>query len=226
MIDNPFIPMTERYTANFDPGLVEKRNIFIHCTRGKGGSLDAEYTSTTAWMMRKSTDASPVPSAHFVVGPTEITRMVKDGNRAWHAEEANAFALSIEIAQPETQPPFVDFQYRATAAICRNWCELYGIPKVRVMSQASRGIIGHQDSEQGKRWGKIDPGWRWNWPYFMGLVDNIAGGNGLTEEQIKQVLVQLNDMWTVAAVLEDQANGLRAAVIRNKEVLGISDRVV
>jgi hypothetical protein len=38
------------------------------------------------------------------------------------------------------------------------------------MSQGLPGIVGHEDTEQGKRGGKSDPGPKWDWDKFIKMV--------------------------------------------------------
>jgi hypothetical protein len=157
-----------KLSPNFEPKRSETMGVVIHATRGKATSLDDEYRGSVSWL---STPRSEV-SAHFCVGPTEVTRLVHDEDLAWHAQENNHTHLGIEICQPETQPDYTDFQYRATAEIVRGWARRYGFPTKRVLSQTQPGIIGHEDSEQGKRNGKSDPGPRFSWDRFLALVND------------------------------------------------------
>ena len=96
--------------------------------------------------------------------------MVDDADVAWHAGENNHTHLGMEIAQPRADSPYSDDEYRAAALLVRDWCDKYGIPKVHVRSQSERGIIGHEETAQGRRAGKSDPGRAFNWDYFMRLV--------------------------------------------------------
>lgn len=214
------IPLSERLTANFTRGRRSYDRIFLHATRGPGErSLEDEYRATVNYFLRDGT-----ASAHFVVGPSSVTRMVRDGDSAWHALENNDTSLAIEIAQPSTQPDFTDFQYAAVAAIVDGWCAAYGIPRQRVMSQYERGILGHDDSESGKRDGKTDPGPKWDWEKFLSLLN---GESGMTEADRKAALKEMDDLWFVAQKLDEisahnLASEVRQSVLRIKQVVGLN----
>ena len=160
------VPTVTRITPAHGPPRATTLGVVIHSTRsGTNNTLEQEYRGTVAYFMRPDGD-----SAHAVVGPAEVTRMVHDDDASYHAQENNRTHLGIEVAQPLPTTAYTDRQYELAAAVTRAYCDKYGIPKVRVMSQAVRGIIGHEDSEQGKRNGKSDPGARWDWDRFIRLV--------------------------------------------------------
>lgn len=160
-------PYVVKICPNYKVGRAQTRGIMIHATRGPGDrTLPAEYAATVGYFQVPGTPAS----AHLVVGPTEVTRCVHDADAAWHAFENNETHLGIEVAQPSSEPDFTPAQYAAVAEACRLWAAKYKIPLVRVMSQTWMGIIGHQDSEQGRRSGKSDPGAKWNWEKFLALL--------------------------------------------------------
>jgi hypothetical protein len=144
--------------------------VVIHATRGGRADAEADYRATISCFLAPASEVS----AHVVVGPNRVCRMVDDADVAWHAEENNRTHLGIELAQPRADTPYSDFQYRAAARIVRRWCESYGLPLEHVGSQYRRGIIGHEETEQGRRCGKSDPGPRFDWDRFMRLVRQDA----------------------------------------------------
>ena len=142
--------------------------VFIHSTRG-GTRRDTEYSSTVNWFQNPDAQVS----AHLVIGlpPFEqVARCVHDDDIAWHAREANQTHLSIELCQPTITDPITDFQYRAAAEACRLWAAKYHFPTTRSMSIVTPGIIGHEDSEPGKRDHKSDPGPAFDWAKFLALT--------------------------------------------------------
>ena len=155
-----------RLTANKGGRRSRTVGVVVHATRGGTANAEADYRATINFFLAPGTPAS----AHFVVGPSRVCRMVDDDDQAWHGAVNNATHLGIEIAQPASQPPFSDFQYKAAAAIVRAWCQKYGIPMEHVGSQSQPGILGHDESEQGKGVGKTDPGRQFDWARFMTLV--------------------------------------------------------
>lgn len=211
------VPTIEKPTINRVVGRDKYDLIVIHATRGPGSRpLQQEYEATINWFLNPASQVS----AHFVVGPMQICRMVNDGDTAWHAGEINRRSLGIEVAQPSTQPEFLDFQYKATATIVREWCDVHGIPIRRVMTQNSLGIIGHEDSEQGKRSGKTDPGPRWDWDRFMGMVK--GGGSSLSEQQTAELRPLLDIGWGNANEIARYTKLLSDPDVRKKaQALGL-----
>jgi N-acetyl-anhydromuramyl-L-alanine amidase AmpD len=161
--------LDQKFTSNYSPGRSSPvRFIILHATRGPGMRFHEEEKNLTVnYFLQPGVQAS----AHYVVGGKSITQMVELGDTAWHARQHNGSSIGIEIAQDATLPPFTEWQYRATAQLCRELCEMYNIPKVRVLNTVSGpGIIGHEDSEAGKQDGKSDPGKLWDWPFFLNLL--------------------------------------------------------
>ena len=146
----------------------ETRNIFIHSTRsGKDWPQEQEYKVTVNYFMNPAGNSS-----HMVIGPNmgQCTRMVHDNDISYHAQENNKWSLSIELAQSTLTTPFTNDQLEMAAIVCAKWCRKYGIAPIRVTNQSMRGIIGHEDSAQGKRDGKSDPGPMFDWNDFIARV--------------------------------------------------------
>jgi N-acetyl-anhydromuramyl-L-alanine amidase AmpD len=142
--------------------------VVIHTTRGGASSVEREYTATINWFQNPDAQVS----AHLVVGAgtfSEVCRSVHDDDVAWHARSANATHLGIEIAQPNLNSPISEFQYQAAAEACRLWAIKYNFPLVRVMNIAIPGLIGHEDTAEGKLDRKSDPGPVFDWDKFIRL---------------------------------------------------------
>lgn len=171
----PGIPLEVRLTEAHGGKRPVTGGIVLHSTRGPtrpmpgealAATLEREYGAAVRYMLNPANEVSP----HFCVGPTRVARMVHDDAVAWHAREHNQTHLGIEIAQPAYCPEFVAFEYDATAEICARWCWKYGLAPVHVTDVDRRGIIGHEDTDQGRRDGKSDPGARWDWDRFIPKV--------------------------------------------------------
>jgi hypothetical protein len=146
------LPNITRLTPNRQPSRPETRGVFLHSTRSgqSSYSLEREYTTSVNYLCRPEAQVS----AHFVVGPSSITRLANDNDITWHARENNQTHIGIEICQPTYKSPYNEFQYKAVAELVSKLADKYKFPLVRVMSQHDRGLIGHEDSEQGRRDGK------------------------------------------------------------------------
>mgnify|MGYP000294833380 CR=1 FL=1 len=141
----------------YSPNCGEKRRatrgIVLHSTRSglsDTNALEKEYGRTIAWFMTPDADAS----AHRVIGyvPGQHAQLVPDDYIAWHASEMNDSWLGIEFCQPRPRDPFSEYQFAVGVAVCLEWCVRYGI------EPNNTTIVRHQDTDQGKRWGKTDPG--------------------------------------------------------------------
>ena len=106
-------------------------------------------------------------SCHYVVDDTgEITQMVPEAARAWHAgvsywageTDINSASIGIEIHNPGHEHGYPDFpleQMQAVAALSRDIAERRAI--------APEGILAHSDVAPGR---KIDPGEKFDWAWL------------------------------------------------------------
>ncbi len=153
-------------SPHFSSNRPKTLGVVLHSTRGGTASAATDYEATINWFVNPNSQVS----AHVVIGPQRVCRMVDDADQAWHAEEHNATHLGMEIAQPKIDTPFSDFQYEAAAILVREWCAKYNLPLKHVTDSSERGMIGHEETAQGRRVGKTDPGPRFDWPRFVSLL--------------------------------------------------------
>jgi hypothetical protein len=118
-------------------------------------------------------------SAHYVVRSSDgqITQMVREKDRAWHAGNSDYNHRSVGIEHEgyvSDASWFTDQMYRASAALTRDIAGRYGIPKDRTH------IIGHVEVPGTDH---TDPGPYWDWNKYMSYV---TGGstNPYTAEQV------------------------------------------
>ena len=99
-------------------------------------------------------------SAHYILSETgQITQMVADTARAWHAgaggwqgcADVNSASLGVELANDGAQP-FGDPQMRALEWLLADLQTRHGL--------TAAGVIAHSDCAPGR---KIDPGPRFDW---------------------------------------------------------------
>ena len=153
---------------NYVEGRTEKIDlIVIHATRsGIPGNNDR--ISTINWFKNPASHAS---SHRLYDTDGWVGGFVADWDTAWHAGYLNPRSLGAEVCQPTDDTPFTDLQVMTLAIGVRLWCEIHSIPKVRVFDENQRGIIGHDDTDQGQYWGKTDPGHMFPWDRFMEIVN-------------------------------------------------------
>ncbi len=212
----PGVPWESRPTEAHGGTRPRTGGIVLHSTRGPtrasagealAATLEREYSAAVRYMLNPANEVSP----HFCVGPTKVARMVPDDLIAWHAKEHNQTHLGIEIAQPAYCPEFVEFQYDATAEICAHWCWTYGLAALHVTDSDRNGIIGHEETDQGRRDGKSDPGAGWDWDHFIPKVvarlrelDRAEGSYRLAGDGVRAFLRAHPDLGVPSKVYWDQ----------------------
>ncbi len=139
--------------------------MILHATRsGRSGALarEEEYALTIGYMLKAGT-----VSSHRLIGvlPGQHAQLVADELQAWHAEEDNREWLSIEFCQPRPDDPFSGYQIETGIAVVVAWFRRYGL------EASGETVRRHEDTEQGQRWGKTDPG-----PLFpyQEFIDRVA----------------------------------------------------
>lgn len=123
----------------------------MHSTRG-GQQTNLEYRATLNWFTNVSSQAS----SHTVIGWYEgqHARVVADKWSAWHAEEHNQYSLGVELVQPTREHAFSDWQYDELNRLIQWWKGQY--PTIDK-------VLGHDQTPQGIRVGKSDPGEKFDW---------------------------------------------------------------
>ena len=80
---------------------------------------------------------------------------------AWHAVEHSWEAYGIEVCQPTIDRPYKEGHYKNLVTVCVPYVKA-GIPVVHLptleWADGRRGFVGHEETEQGLRDGKSDPG--------------------------------------------------------------------
>lgn len=132
-------------------------HVIIHTVQGS-------YSGCISWFQNSSSDVS----AHYVVRSSDgqVTQMVREEDKAWHAGSANGYSVGIEhegyVDAPSTW--YTDAMYAGSAALTADIIARQGIP-------ASRSyIIGHNEAPGATH---TDPGSGWDWDTYMSL---ISGG--------------------------------------------------
>ncbi|MER6944346.1 N-acetylmuramoyl-L-alanine amidase [Nonomuraea sp. NPDC000554] len=154
---------TSNYAVSNRPSSDQIDRIIIHVTQGS-------YAGSISWFQNPAAKVS----AHYVVRSSDgqITQMVREKDRAWHAGNSEYNRRSIGIEHEgyiDDASWFTDQMYRSSAALTRNIADRYGIPKDRTH------IIGHVQVPGSDH---TDPGSHWNWTTYMSYVTGGGSGGG------------------------------------------------
>jgi len=150
--------------------------VVIHTTEGS-------YAGAVSWFQNSAAGAS----AHYVIRSSdgEITQMVDEEDIAWHAGDwtTNENSIGIEhegyVSDPGTW--YTDAMYRSSAALTRDICDRYGIPKDRDHVIGHYQVPGCSSGHGGGASCHTDPGDGWDWDYYMSLVNDGGAGSGSLE---------------------------------------------
>lgn len=148
---------------------VAGKTVVIHATRSGTSMNPTEFVGTLNYFKRPLAQAS----SHWVISRDGIlARVVADHEQAWHAAEDNDNAWGIELEQGAEQDGFTTQQLDALVRVCRGYMELFGVPPVHSTSSTLPGFIGHQETAQGRRVGKSDPGRLFPWWRFIEALES------------------------------------------------------
>jgi len=162
-------------TPHFSHMKPSGQGVVIHSTRSSVSMNPSEFEGALNWFKNPAAQVS----SHWVIGRDGTkARIVADDLVAWHAGEHNATHWGIELEQGVESDGFTDAQMDALVAVCRGYVEDFGVPIQHFM----HGFIGHQETPQGKRVGKSDPGALFDWNRLL---------NGLTAPMESSILEEL-----------------------------------
>ncbi|KKK48681.1 hypothetical protein LCGC14_3142690 [marine sediment metagenome] len=178
--------------TGWPPGL--PRACMIHSTRSGQPNRTSlaghrlETRSTINWFKSPESQAS----SNLIISPVEIVRMVSDDDYAWHAVEHSDYMWSIELTQALPTDPYLDGHYELAARAGRHYVSL-GVPPIYLphYSNGMEGFTGHEDSEQGVRDGKSDPGSEFDWDRFIAMIQQ-------PEQETEMTTYKLFHTWNPA----------------------------
>jgi len=198
-------------TPNYVEGRTEAIDLLvIHATRSGIAGNDDE-PGTINWFRNPKSKAS----SHRLIGTHGAeSGFVADWDTAWHAGYLNARSLGMEVCQPTEDAPFTPIQVVNTAVTVRTWCLVHGVPMVHITDEDQRGVIGHDETEQGKSCGKSDPGYNWPWLGFIQLVQE----DDVTLAELQAALTALEKKTTTIR----QQESLHGAVSDNNMIAVIA----
>ncbi|MCR5659417.1 MAG: N-acetylmuramoyl-L-alanine amidase [Bacteroidales bacterium] len=167
--------------CNFSDRTSAVSAVAIHYTEGS-------YAGCISWF--KNCDASV--SAHYVIRSSDgqVTQMVREADKAWHARTANPYTIGIEHeAYGNIWSFFTEEMYQSSADLVRNICSRYAaIDGHRTFYRdtldngtclnngvhdlggetACTKIRGHQHFPDQSH---TDPGPYWDWNYYYKLIN-------------------------------------------------------
>ena len=167
--------------CNWEPRTKEVSAVVIHYTEGS-------YAGAISWF--KNCDAQV--SAHYVIRSADgqVTQMVLEKDKAWHARSANGYTIGIEHeAYGNVWEYFTEEMYQSSANLVRSICSRYDTIKgYRTHDRdtldngfclnnglynlggegACVQIRGHQHYPDQSH---TDPGPYWDWNYYYKLIN-------------------------------------------------------
>ena len=167
--------------CNWEPRTKEVSAVVIHYTEGS-------YAGTISWF--KNCDAQV--SAHYVIRSVDgqVTQMVLEKDKAWHARTANGYTIGIEHeAYGNVWEYFTEEMYQSSANLVRSICSRYDTIKgYRTHDRdtldngfclnnglynlggegACIQIRGHQHYPDQSH---TDPGPYWDWNHYYKLIN-------------------------------------------------------
>lgn len=168
--------------CNWEPRTKPIKAIVIHYTEGS-------YAGCISWF--KNCDAQV--SAHYVIRSADgqVTQMVREADKAWHARSANGYTIGIEHeAYGNIWSFFTEEMYRSSADLVRDICSRvaaidghrtfyrdtldngtclnYGVHDLGGEDACTK-IRGHQHYPDQTH---TDPGPYWDWNYYYKLIND------------------------------------------------------
>ena len=167
-------------SPNFNDAPVVGKTVIIHCTRSGKSNYALEMQATLNYMSTPGT-----VSSHWVIGRDgEKVRVVPDNKQGWHAQEDNDNSWGIELCQGVETDGFTLSQLTALEAVCRGYVQDFGVSAVHVTSSGAAGFVGHQETAQGIRNGKTDPGSGFPWSAFIAALSPTVPAVPSSTEQL------------------------------------------
>ena len=167
--------------CNWEPRTKEVSAVVIHYTEGS-------YAGCISWF--KNCEAQV--SAHYVIRSADgqVTQMVREADKAWHARSANGYTIGIEHeAYGNIWSFFTEEMYQSSADLVRDICSRYevidghrtfyrdtldngtclnyGVHDLGGETACTK-IRGHQHYPDQTH---TDPGPYWDWNYYYKLIN-------------------------------------------------------
>ena len=169
--------------------------VVVHDTEGS-------FAGSLSWFQ----NCQAGTSAHYLIRSSDgyVVQLVREADKAWHARDANRYAIGIEHEGYASNPAYyTDTMYKSSAALVRNICDRYdaiGSHYVFYRDTLDNGTaldsglheLGGDNPSTGKSYcvricghqhlynqTHTDPGPYWNWNYYYKLINR-----GVTQPEI------------------------------------------
>ncbi len=152
-------------------------HVAIHTTQGS-------YSGAISWLANPASSAS----AHYVIRSSDgqVTQMVRDYNKAWHAKSANPYSIGIEHeGYVSSSSWYTTAMYNSSSDLTKHMCSQHNINCASAYSgSAHSGVVqlsqsytvkGHQHFPSQTH---TDPGIYWNWSSYYSKLNGSSGGGG------------------------------------------------
>ncbi len=167
-------------------------------------TMQGSYSGSISWFQNNTSNAS----AHYMIRSSDgqITQMVREVNKAWHAGTANPYTVGIEHEGFVNNASwYTTAMYTASANLTKDICARNNIDKTTCYSGAASSTVvvlstavkikGHQHFTGQTH---TDPGINWNWASYYNLINppTCNASTTLNESYIGTNAANLN--WTTA----------------------------
>lgn len=163
------VKFLQAHSDHYGKGGNKPTHIIIHTMQGSYLGSQNWARISAAERKRQGGSASN-SSAHYYVRSKDgdITQMVSEDDRAYHAVNWNSKSVGIEHEGFVDNPSwYTDAMYKESARITCDAAARWSIPL------DLDHIISHQQVDPKRR---TDPGKHWDWAYYMSLLRACSGG--------------------------------------------------
>lgn len=192
------------------------QGIFLHSTRS-GVKNNDDGPGTESWATSSSNPGAYWDMLIFGTGQqVKSTYWEKDEQPLWcagYGDEGTWSAqdnfIQVEISQGTVDSPFTPESIESLCQFVAEQARIYKFPlqRIQFMGQTGQrpwGIADHQNSANGRKYGKSDVGPLFPWDTFLTrTAELLANGGGMTEAERKE----FNELREHVAQLRKQAWG-------------------
>jgi N-acetyl-anhydromuramyl-L-alanine amidase AmpD len=140
-------------------------------------TMEGSYAGSINWFLNPDSQVS----SHYLMRSSDgqVTQMVRDAKKAWHARSANVYTLGIEHEGFVDNPDwYTGVMYDESAKLTAYMCNAYQIDCSKAYNGVSHaGLVelsneftvkGHQHYPEQVH---SDPGINWDWPRYYALLN-------------------------------------------------------